>query len=158
MAVDSFPFVIQSRVLRGLRTGLIAAAATAGVLVGLGVRHHEATTPFLLSGRSLVATLTGVLAPPLLATVTGVLVHAFWMLLWGVCFSLVAASLRGARLAGLAVLFAVTVRYLGATVLPGALGAGALASLSSAQTWFLVILFALSLVVGVQLAEASWAG
>jgi hypothetical protein len=150
--------VPSSRVLRGIRVGFIAAAATAGVIVGLGVRHGEALTPFFLTGRSLLATLTGALAPPVLATVAGLLVHAFWMLLWSVCFTLVAASLRGMRLALAAALCAVVVRALGATVLPGALGAGALASLSAPQTWFLLTLFALSLFVGTRLADSGLAG
>ncbi len=137
--------------------GLIAAAATAGVLVGLGARHGDALTPFFLSGRSLLAALTGALAPPVLATLTGLLVHAFWMLVWGVCFSLVAASLRGLRLAVAAAVCAIAVRVLGATVLPGALGAGALASLNAPQMWFLLTLFALSLFVGMRLADGGWA-
>jgi hypothetical protein len=136
-----------------MRVGLIAAAATAGVLVGLGLRHGAALTPFVLYGRAVLASVTGLLAPPALATVIGFIGHAFWMLLWGVCFSVVAAPLRAPQLALAAAMFATILGLLSATLLPSALGAGAMASLSGIQTAFFLFLMAGALYLGMRLAR-----
>jgi hypothetical protein len=136
-----------------MRVGLIAAAATAGVLVGLGLRHGAALTPFSLYGRAVLASVTGLLAPPGLATAIGFAGHTFWMLLWGVCFSVVAAPLRAPLLAAAAAFFAAILGLLAATVLPSALGAGALASLSGAQMAFFLVCMAGALYLGMRLAR-----
>jgi hypothetical protein len=140
-------------VAAGVRAGLVATATTLGVIVGLGLRHQSALRPFLIAGRSVLTSTTGILAPAPVAITVGVLVHAFWMLLWGVCFSIVATPLRGLT-RGLAALVVVGLAALLAwTVLPGALGAGVIAAHNTAQTLFLLSLLALSLLAGIRLAR-----
>ena len=141
--------------LVGLRVGLVSAAATAGVLVGLGLRHDAATTAFFLAGRSLLASSAGLIPPSLVAVTLGVVVHLAWMVLWGVCFTYVAARLRGLALYVAAALFAALIGILGATFLPGALGAGALAALSQAQTVFFLAVLGLSLALGTVIARTT---
>jgi hypothetical protein len=146
---------MPTRIVVGLRVGLVSAAATAGVLVGLGLRHDAATTAFFLAGRSLVASSAGVIPPSLVAVTLGVVVHVAWMVLWGVCFTYVATRLRGPALYVAAALFAALIGILGTTFLPGALGAGALAALSRAQTIFFLSVLGLSIAMGTVIARTT---
>jgi hypothetical protein len=141
-----------SRLRAGVRVGLIAAAATAGVLVGLGLRHGAALTPFQLYGRAFLASWTGLIAPAWLSVAVGLVVHGLWMVVWGVCFTAVAAPLRVRSVTILALLLGL-MAALAAWVFPAALGAAALASLSSLQTFLFVLFLALSLLAGTRLAR-----
>jgi hypothetical protein len=132
---------------------MLAAATTAGVLVGLGRREHAALLPFVGAGRALVASLSGLTAPTWLSFVLGAGVHLLWMLLWGVCFALLAASLGGLALFAAGVLFTVLVGALSATVVPGALGAAAAAGLTVPQTTLLLLLFGATLIAGTRIAR-----
>lgn len=145
--------VLNERIARGGRAGLVVTATTAGALVGLGIRHEAAIAPFLVLGRSTLAALTGGVAPSAIAIAAGVVVHALWMVLWSICFTVVAAPLRGARLLFAALLFSTLVYALSVTVLPAALGAGAMAPLTRPQTLFYAFLIALSLAAGMRLAR-----
>jgi hypothetical protein len=133
---------------------LFTAAATAGVIVGMGIRHDSAITPFLLAGRAVVASMTGLLVPPLAATLIGFLVHATWMILWGVCFSVVATPLRGAARVAAAAALAAAVGFLATAIVPSALGAGTIAATTPPQIVFLLALFAIALVTGMRLARS----
>ena len=147
--------VRPSRLSTGIRIGLIAAATTAGALVGLGLRHGVATQPFLLTGRAFADSTLGTGAPPLVATAIGLFVHAFWMVLWGVCFAVLAPAPVGLRGVAVAAVLAALVGVLASSFLPGALGAGALAALTVPQTVFLLILFGLSLLFGASVSRAA---
>ncbi|MBI4737456.1 MAG: hypothetical protein HY766_15585, partial [candidate division NC10 bacterium] len=82
--------MLADRIRNGVSIGLIGAAATAGGLVGLGLRHGGATRPFEMGGRALLGAWR--LATPVegVAISVGVVAHLLWMTLWGVCFSVVA--------------------------------------------------------------------
>jgi hypothetical protein len=146
--------VLAERVRNGLSIGLIGAAATAGALVGLGLRHDGATLPFEMGGRSLVNAWR--LAPPTdgVAIVLGVVSHLMWMTLWGICFSIAASRLRGLALSAGALLFALFLGALASTVVPGALGAVAFAGLTAAQTAFLLALLAGAFIAGVGMVRS----
>ena len=146
--------MVSERLSSGIRVGTLAAATSAGVLVGLGMRHGAAFAPFEILGRSFAARFAGIVPAAPLATVLGVVLHVLWMMLWGMCFALFAARLRGGALLTAAVLFAGFIGALGATVAPGALGAGAVASLTVAQTVFLLALLALTLAAGMRFARS----
>ena len=147
--------VPSSRVINGIRIGGVAAAATAGVIVGLGLRHHSAMRPFLMSGRATFAALTGLVAPTLLATTLGILAHACWMVLWGICFSMVATPLRGTQRPFAAALLVLLAGFLSRSVAPGALGAGGMATQGDAELVVLLGVFALALLGGIRLAATS---
>jgi hypothetical protein len=136
----------------------VATAATAGVIVGLGLRHQSALRPFLMSGRSTFAAITGLVAPIPLATTFGFAVHAGWMVLWGICFSMIATPMRGLQRLFAAILLAVLAGVLSMSIAPGALGAGGMAVQSDAQTLILLTVFALSLLGGIRLAPMTTRG
>ena len=74
------------------------------------------------------------------------------MVLLGVCFTIVAASLRGVRLVAAALLFAVAAWALVLLVVPSPLRAVASYTSSVAQAVFVNLLLALSLVSGMRIA------
>jgi hypothetical protein len=140
---------VLSRGLRlGVRTGVLAAAATAGAIIGLGLRHGAALDPFTLTGRSLVGA-----APVLVATIAGLSLHVGWMLVWGACFTLVAASLRGTRLLLAAIFFAIALWGLSSYLMPSAEPATRAAGLTTPQSLFVHLLLALGLASGMRLAQ-----
>ena len=147
--------MLSSRIATGVRVGLIAAAATSGVLIGLGARHEAATIPFLLTGRSVWASFAGALSSPATAIVLGLLIHTAWMIAWGVGFSVVALSLQGPPLLLAAAIFSLVAGILSRTVMPRALGAASLAGLSWPQLAFLLALMALSLAAGMRVARET---
>ena len=135
------------------------------MLVGLGLRHRSALSPFVLYGRSLVASFAEALAPPSLALAPpvlapaglalalGVLAHGFWLLVWGICFTFVAAPLRARPLAISSALGG-ALFALGATrFLPSTVGAVTRTSLSVSQSLLLAFVLALALFLGTRLAR-----
>ena len=108
-----------------------------------------------MSGRSTFAAITGLVAPIPLATTFGFLVHAAWMMLWGICFSMIATPLRGLQRLFVAILLAAVAGVLSRSIAPGALGAGVMAVQSDAQTLILLTVFALSLLGGIRLAPMT---
>lgn len=141
--------MLADRIRNGLSVGVIGAAATAGALVGLGLRHDAATLPFEMAGRALLGAWRLATDSTGFAVLLGAIAHLLWISLWGVCFTLVATSLRGLALSAGALLFALLLGALAGTVVPGALGAAAFASLSSAQTAFFLALLAGAFIAGV---------
>lgn len=116
--------VLRDRVRRGLVAGAIAAAATAGVLLGLGRARGG---PFSLLNEAAHLLLGDRAAgggfDPLVTPVAA-LVHLVSLEMWGVLFVLLAASLRGWRLAGAAVAFSAAVLALDVWLLPESLRPG----------------------------------
>jgi hypothetical protein len=147
--------VMSDRVRTGLRVGGLAGATTAGVLVGLGLRHGRALEPFFVQGRAFLSMIGGQFPPSVLAVGVGIVVHFVWMFLWGVCFSIVATELRGGALVGAGVLFVVLIGALASTIVPGALGAAGMALLSTPQTILLLILLGGALIAGVRVMRPS---
>ncbi|HSA56860.1 MAG TPA: hypothetical protein VLE53_14210 [Gemmatimonadaceae bacterium] len=145
--------MLGPRLRTGIRVGLLAAAATAGVLIGLGLRHDAALTPFLLYGRSLVASFSSAIPPSGVALVVGALAHGFWMLVWGACFTLVAGPLRGRPLAVASGLYGVLCVFGVMRFFPVMLGALPLASLTVPQSLLLVVVLALVLFLGTRIAR-----
>jgi hypothetical protein len=131
-----------------VRAGLVAGAASAGALIGLGVRHGAALDPFVFAGQAL---LRG--APVPTAAAIGVALHLGWMVVWGVCFSAVAATLRGVRLAVVAVVATVLLVKLSQLVVPSLAPLTGPAATSRAHAVFMHVLLAASLVVGMRLAR-----
>ena len=152
---DSIPLAPGARAQLGLSVGLLCAAATSGALVGLGLRHDTAFAPFESGGRALLATWHLSISAAAVAIGTGAAAHTIWMVLWGVCFSVAAARLRGLALASAAIVFVVLLHAVAVTFLPGALGASAYADVNAVQTALLLALQAGALGFGLTFAKQS---
>jgi uncharacterized membrane protein YjgN (DUF898 family) len=114
------------------------------------MRHGTAVQPFLVQGRAFLSILGADSPAPVFAVGVGILVHFVWMMLWGVCFSAIATSLRGFALVATAALFVLLVGALASTIVPGAHGAAAMAPLSTPHTIFLLTLLGGALIAGVR--------
>jgi hypothetical protein len=117
--------MLRNRVLRGVWIGLVAAAATAGALVGFGwVRGYplqplNTVAHILLGSRAFYVRE----AHPLITPVA-VLAHTLSMIIWGALFSLAIGQRRGTWLWVGAVLFAIGAAAIDFLVLPARLSPG----------------------------------
>jgi hypothetical protein len=137
---------------RRLFPGLIVSAATAGVIVGDGWRSGTSLDPFVRSGMRLLASpFAG--APTLFLALAGLALHTFWMLVWGLCFTLVARSLRGGKLFFAAFVLAAGLALLARLALPWTMGAAELTFMSLAHIVLYVVIFAVALALGTRLAR-----
>ena len=142
-----------------LQVGLIAAAATAGVLAGFGLSQDGALSPFAVLGRlTLGVPQNAGPAAQSAATLAGVALHTALAGLWGVLFVLVAGGARGARLALSAVLFALFVYALDLGLLPPLLRLGHGARAFPSQSAFLHLVLAVALGIGTWIASIDLRG
>lgn len=117
--------MFRDRLLRGVWIGLVAAAATAGALVGFGWVRGAPLQPLntiahvLLGSRAFYVREAHPLVTPL-----GLGVHVLSLILWGVLFSVAVGRRRGAWLWAGAVLFAVAVAAVDFLLLPARLSPG----------------------------------
>ena len=133
----------------GIRAGIVALAVTTGGIIGLGLRHGLAMQPFAVAGRALVGPTASDWTPAAIGFVT----HAGWMMVLGVCFSVVAASLRGVWLFTSALVFAGVAWAFAVRLLPGVATAMKAAAFSVPQAVFVNLLLAAGLAVGMRLAS-----
>ena len=149
-----------SVVWAGVRCGLLAAAATAGAIVGFA-RHDAAgvLAPFATSGRMLLGVAAGEGRPAqLLALAAGLALHVTLVVAWAVLFSFLAGALRGVRLLLAAALFAAAVYAASRFALPALLRLGHGVRAFPPQVAVLYGVLALALAIGMRLAFSSRAG
>lgn len=146
----------DSRMVTGVRVGVVAAAIMIGAVIGLGLRHGLATRPFLTAGYGVLETL-GVRAVSRGAApiAVGLVAVAVAIIVLGVCFTFVAASLRGLRLLAVALLFAASAWAVYVYVVPSILVPSDGIELGTGQRVFLFTLLALGLAVGMRLARPN---
>ena len=117
--------MLRDRVLRGTWIGLVAAAATAGALVGFGWVRGSPLQPLntvahvLLGSRAFYVREAHLLVTPL-----GILVHTLSLIVWGIVFSLGSRRERGLWLWVGAVLFTIAVALVDFLLLPARLSPG----------------------------------
>jgi hypothetical protein len=137
----------------GVRAGVVVAAATAGSLLGFGLREGTPARPFnAVAALVLGARAEGVWGFDPAVTGAGVLVLALAAIAWGALFAIVAAPLRGVRLAAAALLSAALILgALAAVTSTGRFGHGAVIGLP--QLGVTLLVGAAALVVGMRLAR-----
>ena len=132
---------------------MVAAAGTIGAVIGLGLRHGLALRPFMATGRGLIDAFgLDVTSPPATALI-GLAFVALALIVLGVCFTLVAASLRGIGLLVAAAVFGALGWAVSVYVVPSVLVSTSGAVLGTAQRVFVCSMLALALVVGMRLAR-----
>jgi hypothetical protein len=132
----------------------VAAAATIGAVIGLGLRHGLALRPFASTGRALFQRL-GIAGTAPASALVGLAMIASAIILLGVCFTVVAAPLRGFRLLGAAIVFGAIAWSVSGLVIPSILAWSTGAVLGSAQRLFIFSMLTVALVVGMRLARSS---
>jgi hypothetical protein len=144
----------DSRIAVGIRVGAVAAAATIGAVIGLGLRHGLALRPFTSAGGALFEKL-GVVGTSSASAVVGLAMAACAIIVLGVCFTVVAAPLRGFRLLGVALVFGAIAWSVSAFVMPSILAWSTGAVLGGAQRLFIFGMLTIALVAGMRLARSS---
>jgi hypothetical protein len=145
----------ESRAAAGIRVGTVAAAATIGAMIGLGLRHGLALRPFMSTGVALLETIGVSANRGVMPVVVGVSLVAGAIIVLGVCFTVVAAPLRGVRLLAAAVAFGAIGWVAAAFVVPSILAPSGGPVLGTAQQVFVCALLSLGLVAGMRLARPS---
>jgi hypothetical protein len=135
----------SSRYRTGVRGGLISAAATAGAVIGFGVRNGDWAGPFSSLGYQVLAGL-GAEPPFMFPTAIGVASHVAWMIVWGLVHSFLSARRTAGTAIVLAVVVSVSAAVLAREFLPAAFGAVRFAQLPGVQVVLCVALMALGLV------------
>jgi hypothetical protein len=117
--------MLRDRLLRGVWIGLVAAAATAGALVGFGWVRGLPLQPLNTIAHVLLGSRAFYVreAHPLI-TPAGILVHALSLIVWGALFSLGTGHRRGVWLWVGAVVFAIAVAAFDFLILPARLSPG----------------------------------
>jgi hypothetical protein len=131
--------MLRDRLLLGLWIGLIAAAATAGALVGFGWVRGTPVQPLnTLAHIVLGSRAFQVRSVDPAVTTAGIAVHVLSLVAWGMLFSLTLARARGARAWAVALLFAALVAVFDFVVVPERLSPGLDALLTRGE---LVVLY-----------------
>jgi hypothetical protein len=117
--------MLRDRLLRGVGIGLVAAAATAGALVGFGWARGAPLQPLNTIAHPLLGSRAFYVheADPLV-TLAGILVHTLSLIAWGALFSLVVRASRGVWLWAAALAFTVFVAAFDFLLLPARLSPG----------------------------------
>ena len=140
----------------GVFTGLISAAATAGVLVAFGMGHRRPFLAFNALAHGFFgerARLVTVAHP--LITPTGILVHLLAVVVCAVVFAILTDRRRMVVVAIIAVALVAVLFALSTRVLPPSFRPGYETILSKGQLFFLYATLAFALVVGTRLAQSA---
>lgn len=147
--------MLVDRIRIGVRAGVIAAAATAGVLVGFGLARGAPAQPINAVAHIALGSRAFLFDDfNLLVTLTGVTLHALSVIVWGVLFALVAARLSPHLLWLGAVLMAAVAYVADYHLLGERLRPGFERVLSAAEVVSLYVVLGAALALGVLLARA----
>jgi hypothetical protein len=145
----------QRPLTQGILTGALAAAATAGTLLGFGLQQGTPARPFnAVAGLVLGDRADRIWGFHPVVTVTGALVQVLLALSWGVLFARLAGEMRGVRLAGAAAATAVAALAVHALLASRVLGGSVSDVLAPAQVIALHAVLGAALGVGMRLATS----
>lgn len=145
---------VSGELLRaGLRSGVIAAAATCGALLAFGMGLQRPWLPFNLAAHVVLGSRASLVdGPHTLVTTVGLLVHVVAIMIWALMFVMVVRSRRALIVVPAAIAFAALVFLLNTRLFPVALRPGYESVLTFGQMLFMHFTLAVSLVIGTRLA------
>jgi hypothetical protein len=142
--------MLRDRLLLGVWIGLVAAAATAGALVGFGWARGAPLHPLNTVAHVLVGSRAFyVLEAHHVVTPAGMLVHVVSLAAWGMLFSLVLGRARGARAWAVAFVFAAVVAIIDFVLLPQRFSPGFEATLTRGEVVIVYGVMAAAMAVAV---------
>jgi hypothetical protein len=145
----------QGTLTQGVLAGTLAAAATAGALLGFGVQQGTPARPFnAVASLILGDRAEGIWGFHPVVTVVGVIVLVTVTLGWGLLFARLAGGTRGLRLAGGAAIVAVAALAVHVVIATRLLGANVSDVLAPAQVIALHLVLGVALGVGMRLATS----
>ena len=117
--------MLRDRLLVGVWIGLVAAAASAGALVGFGWVRGAPLQPLNAVAHIVVGSRAfQVSAAHPVVTPVAILVHSVSLVAWGMVLSLILGRSRGARTWAIALAFAAVVAVIDLIVVPSRLSPG----------------------------------
>lgn len=135
-----------------MQAGIVAWAATLGVLVGFGRSRGAALQPLNSIAHPFFGTRALIMQGfDWAITPLALLLHLVAIVALGVIFAILAARLRGARLFGAALAYAFVIWLVNRLILPTMLSAGLAQLLSSWEMAVYYLVMALALALGVRL-------
>jgi hypothetical protein len=145
----------QGTLIHGMLAGALAAAATAGALLGFGIQQGTPARPF----NAVASLLLGDRAHAIwgfhpVVTVIGAVVLVALTLGWGVLFARVARGMRGLRLAGAAAAVAAVALVVDVAIATQLRGVSVSTVLAPAEVVALHIVLGVALGVGMRLATS----
>ena len=148
--------MLRERLSEGIRTGVVAAAATIGVLIGFGIARGAPLRPLNSIAHAAFGTRAYLMEgfDPVLTSVA-VTVHLLSIVLWGIIFALVAARLRGAALLLGSLVLAVVAYIVDQLLISERLKPGFETALSTPEITVVYLVLALSLALGLHAARLA---
>ena len=145
----------QDTLTHGVLAGALGAAATAGALLGFGLRDGTPARPFnALAGVILGDRAGGIWGFHPVVTVTGVLVQVAVALGWGLLFARLTRGMRGMRLVAAAIVASVVALAVDAFLAGRVLGVDVSGALAPAQIVAAHFVLGAALAVGMRLATS----
>lgn len=151
----------RARILwdRAVATGSLAAIATGGALIGLGLREGDSSRVFRLAGRGVLERFgVASAAVPLTSVGVGYLHHILVASIWGVALSLLILPLRGITRVLAAVTAAACYAWLSVILVPAALRIGYSVTSNVGSAVPIGVSLAVALLSGVWLAATDTRG
>jgi hypothetical protein len=146
-------------VRRGVQAGVVAWAATVGVLVGFGRSRGAALQPLNSIAHQFFGTRALLMQGfDWVITPAALLLHLAVLIVLGGIFSLFAARLRGVRLVGAAIAYVGVIWLVNRLMLPAIFSAGLGQLLSPWELGVFYLVMALALALGVRLGVGRVAG
>ncbi|HET7553879.1 MAG TPA: hypothetical protein VFK04_21485 [Gemmatimonadaceae bacterium] len=141
----------SERVRRGVQAGIVAWAATLGVLVGFGRSRGAALQPLNSIAHPFFGTRALLMQGfDWAITPAALLLHLAVFVALGVIFALIAARLRGLRLVGAAVAYALLIWLVNRLMLPMVFSSGLVQLLSPWEMGVFYLVMALALALGIR--------
>jgi hypothetical protein len=143
--------VLRERVGRGLRAGIVAAAATAGVLIGFGIARGAPLRP-LNAVAHLVLGTRAYLTDGFHAAITplALALHVLAAVVWAELFVLITPRLRGIPLFLAALAFAGAIFVVDVVLLPRGARPGFEQALTAGEQGIVYLVFGLALALALQ--------
>lgn len=149
----------MERMRQGVRAGIVAWAATLGVLVGFGRSRGAALEPLNSIAHPFFGTRALLMQGfDWSVTPAALLLHLVALVVWGAIFVLVAGRLRGLRLLAAAIAYALLLWFVNRVVLPSVLSLGLAQLLSPWELGVFYLVLALALALGVRVGAARVSG
>jgi hypothetical protein len=128
----------------GVRAGLVSAAATAGAVIGFGIRNGDWSGPFVSLAHEVMSSF-GMEPPFRIPVIVGLLSHVAWMVVWGLVHAMLSARRTLGTSIVLSVVVSVAAAWLAAALIPAAFGAVRFAQLPGVQVVLCVALTSLGM-------------
>jgi hypothetical protein len=145
----------QATLTKGIVTGALAAAATAGALLGFGIQAGTPARPFnAVASLILGDRAAGTWGFHPVVTVVGVLAHVALSFGWALLFARLAGGMRGLRLAAAALIVTAAALVVDVVLATRIVGANVSDVLAPAQVIALHVVLGVALGVGMRLATS----